>query len=51
MSDLMNLYNYYREMAEHYLELPLDVEENRVKCCQFCILGDYVLREIEKEAM
>lgn len=49
MSDLINLYNYYREMEEEYHGKPMDVEENRVKSRQFCILSDYVLRAIESE--
>ena len=49
MSDLINLYNYYREMEEEYRGKPTDVEENRVKSRQFCILGDCILRVIESE--
>lgn len=44
MSDLINLYNYYTEMAE---TTPQDTEENRARNRQFTILSGYVLREIE----
>ena len=44
MSDLINLYNYYKEMAE---TTPQDTEENRARNRQFTILSGYVLREIE----
>lgn len=57
MSDLISLYNYYKEMEEEYRDKMAeayrgkiaDVEENRVKSRQFCILSDYVLRAIESE--
>ena len=48
MSDLINLYNYYNEMAEQYKNAPLVTEETTVKSRQFAILGAYVLREIER---
>lgn len=47
MSDLINLYKYYTEMAE---STPQDTEENRARNRQFIILSGYVLREIEATA-
>ena len=44
MSDLINLYKYYAEMAESTQQ---DTEENRARNRQFTILSGYVLREIE----
>ena len=46
MSDLINIYRYYKEMAE---TIPQDTEENRARQKQFTILSGYVLREIEAE--
>jgi len=47
MSELINLYRYYTEMAE---TIPQDTEENRARNRQFTILSGYVPREIEATA-
>lgn len=48
MSDLINLYIYYDRMKEYYYFKPWDTEEDVAKYCQFDLLADAVLREIEE---
>ena len=47
MSDLMNIYGYYQDMAEEYKSAPTK-EENTAKYHQCTTLARYVSREIER---
>ena len=49
MSDLMNMYNYYADMAEQYKAAPAK-EENTARYHQFTTLAAYVAREIERRS-